>query len=91
MGLKEFQKGGSTMKGNIKKLAVFLIIAAVAMSMPVAMASADDHHYHHCQNAIWGKYASESAASCLLAPFGFNKPDGTPDGTPVNGIGIIYM
>jgi len=31
------------MKGNIKKLVVLVIIAAIAMLTVVAMASADDH------------------------------------------------
>ncbi len=70
------------MKGNTKKLVILMIVAAMAMFMVVAVASAAPSF----PQAIRGEYAAESAASCLLAPFGFN-----PDGTPVNGIGIIYM
>ncbi len=67
---------------NSTKLAVLTIIATIAISMAVGMASAAPSF----PQAIRGEYAAESAASCLLAPFGFN-----PDGTPVNGIGIIFM
>ena len=72
------------MKGNIKKLAVFVIIAEVAMFTAVAIAWDNDHHDHHCQNAIWGQYALEAAATCMIAPLGFNA-----DLTPINGVGII--
>jgi len=72
--LKESQKGGATMKGNVEKLAVFVIIAAIAMFMVVAMASADDHH------AIRGQYAASGGGGCLIAPLGFDpKNPGVPN------------
>jgi hypothetical protein len=55
------------MKGNINKLAVFVVIAAIAMFMTVAMASADD------QYTIQGKYAFTGAGNCLIQP-----PGGVP-------------
>jgi hypothetical protein len=66
------------MKGNIKKLAVFVIITVIAMFIPVAMASADPPGPH----AIRGKYAGTGGGTCLLAPYGF---DPTKPGVPMYG------
>ena len=66
------------MKGNIKKLAVFVIITAIAMFMSVAMASADDHHDHHWKNTIRGEYAVTQMLSAIFSIGGFNLPDLTP-------------
>jgi len=63
------------MKGNIKKLVVFVIIAAVVMFTGVAMAWDSDHHDHHCQNAIWGKYIYTGGGNCLISPNGFTQDD----------------
>jgi hypothetical protein len=71
------------MKGNIKKLAVFVIIAPIAMFMTVATASAQDQVW----NSIQGNYAFTGSNTCLVAPFGFdssfraNPPPGSPPGT----------
>ena len=64
------------MKGNIKKLVVFVSMAAIAM-LVTAMASADDHAG---KKAIRGKYASTGSGSTFLAPLGFTNliPNGPP-------------
>jgi hypothetical protein len=66
------QKGGSTMKGNTKKLAVLVIITVIAPFVIAVMASAEP---------IKGQYASTGEGMCILALFGF-KPDSTPSCTP---------
>jgi len=68
------------MKGNIKKLAVLVIIAAIAMFTVAATASADGHHW---KNTIEGEYAFTGVGSCLIALQGFNtslQPIGGPTG-----------
>ncbi len=70
------------MKGIIRKLTVSVIMAALTMFIPVAIASADDHH---CKRTIHGQYAATGGGVVLLAPFGFN-----PDLTPIKNVGIIY-
>jgi hypothetical protein len=68
------------MKGNIKKLAVLVIIAAIAMFTVAATASADEHHRN---KAIEGKYAYTTTGSCLVAVQGFNaslQPNGGATG-----------
>ena len=71
------------MKGNIKKLAVLVIIAAIAMFIPVAMTPVDVNAWN-----ILGNYAFTGSNQCLVAPFGFdsnlnaNPPPGSPAGTP---------
>jgi hypothetical protein len=57
------------MKGIIKKLAVFVMIAAIAMFIGVGMASADDHHWKY---GIQGTYAVAGGGTGLLAFNGFN-------------------
>jgi len=81
------------MRGNIKKLVVLVIIAAIAMFMAVAMASADDHRGH---KTIHGKYAFIAPGSCLIAIAGFNtslQPNGGPTGPwymgPVTYDGVL--
>jgi hypothetical protein len=57
------------MKGNIKKLAVILMIAAMAIFMAMATASA----WWPFRNAISGEYAVTGKNSCLAAfPPGFD-------------------
>ena len=66
------------MKGNIKSLAVFVIIAAIAMFM-VSMASADGHQ----KKTIHAQYAVTGTGSCLIAIAGFNaslQPNGGATG-----------
>jgi hypothetical protein len=63
------------MKGNNKKLAVFVSIAAIAMFISVAMASADDEGYKTIQE----DYAIAGSAASLVAILGFNaslQPNG---------------
>jgi hypothetical protein len=57
------------MKGNIKKLGMFVIIAGIAVFIAVAMASADDHKG---KKAIHGEYAFTGTGSCLISITGFN-------------------
>jgi hypothetical protein len=57
------------MKRNIRNLAVFVIIAAIAMFMVVAIASANDHRGKKTMNA---KYAFAGSGNCLIAISGFN-------------------
>ncbi len=54
------------MKGNINKLAVFLVVA-IAMFMVVGTASAVFHH------SISGEYAFTGSGNCLIAINGFNS------------------
>lgn len=55
------------MKGNIKKLAVFVVIVAIAMFMVVGMASAGDNN-----SKVTGEYAVTGGMSCMYTAFGFN-------------------
>ncbi len=64
------------MKGNIEKLAVIVMIAAMAMFMTVATASADDNKW----KAFHGEYAASNVGNCLLTPFGFDPDKLTPNG-----------
>jgi len=59
------------MKGNIKKLAVFVIVAALALFMVAAMASAaNDHKRNKTMNAV---YAITGSGSCFIAASGLNE------------------
>ncbi len=64
------------MKGNIEKLAVIVMIAAMAMFTVVTMASADDNKW----KAFHGEYAASNVGNCLLTPFGFDPDKLTPNG-----------
>ena len=55
------------MKGNIKKLAVLMTVAAMAMFTVVAMASAQKNN-----SKVIGEYAVTGKMSCLIAQSGFN-------------------
>jgi len=57
------------MKGNIKKLAVLVIIIAMAPFIMAAMASADDHQ----RRTIHGKYAFTGSNACMAAFLGFDS------------------
>jgi predicted membrane protein len=57
------------MNGNAKKLAVLVMIVALAIVLPVAMVSADDHAG---KKFIQGTYAVTGMNGVLLAPFGFD-------------------
>ncbi len=58
------------MKDNIKKLAVFVMIIALAIFMAVATASADGQEYG---KTLHGEYAFIGSGACTLAPGGFNE------------------
>ena len=60
------------MKGNIKKLAVFVIIAAVAMFTAVATAWDNGHDGDHWKHFIWGKYAVTGSGNNLVSTTGFD-------------------
>ncbi len=64
------------MKGNIKKLTVFGMIAVIAMFIMAATALADD-------KAIHGEYAATTSGSCVTTPFGFTN-NLTPNGPPAD-------
>jgi hypothetical protein len=70
------------MKGIVKTLAAFAIIAAIAIFTLVGMASASDQQW---RKAIHGEYAFTGTGACLFAFTGFND-DFTPSG-PSNGPG----
>ena len=57
------------MKGNGKKLAVFVIVAALAVFMAVATASADPKDDH----ALKGQYAFSGPGHCVVSPAGFGE------------------
>ena len=59
------------MKENSKKLTVFVIVAALAVFMVVATASAGGFHPIH--NAIKGKYAATGSSQCTTAFSGFDE------------------
>jgi hypothetical protein len=61
------------MKGNIKKLAVFVMIVAIAIFTVVAMASAKGKTIH-------GEYTFTATGSCLIAIKGFNASFQPSDG-----------
>ena len=65
------------MKGNGKKLAVFVIVAALAVFMAVATASADPKDDH----ALKGQYAFSGPGHCVVSPAGFgdNYTPNVPD------------
>jgi hypothetical protein len=56
------------MKGSMKKLAVLVIIVAIAMFFVGAMASADDHTG---KKAVQGQYAGTGGGTCIIALGGF--------------------
>jgi hypothetical protein len=72
------------MKANIKKLAVVVIIAAIAMFTPVAMVSADPTF----PQSLQGRYVGGGVSTCIFAACGFdaNKVPNVPTG-PSGGWG----
>jgi len=80
------------MKGNSKKLAVFVSITAIAMFTVVALTWADDRSG---KEAIEGEYAMMSAGTCLFSLGGFDsnyKPIGAswPGSTMATGIWTFH-
>jgi hypothetical protein len=57
------------MKGNIRKLAVLVIITVIATFVMAATVTADQPGHR----AIRGQYAGTGGGTCLVAPFGFNN------------------
>ena len=55
------------MKANSKKLAVFVIVAAITMFIAIPMASADPKVDH----ALKGQYAFSGPGQCVISPTGF--------------------
>ena len=55
------------MKGNGKKLAVFVIVAAIVMFIAIPMASADPKVDH----ALKGQYAFSGPGQCVISTAGF--------------------
>ncbi len=76
------------MKGNSKKLAVFVIIVAIAMFMGAATASA------WWMDGIWGEYKVIGTGQCLFSLGGFDAttlaPKPAPNGSLVTSIGTSY-
>ncbi|HUL22672.1 MAG TPA: hypothetical protein VLZ10_14545 [Thermodesulfobacteriota bacterium] len=62
------------MKGNIKKLAVFVMVAAITMFIVVGMASADPKGHH----ALRGEYAATQMISSIFSIAGFDANLLTP-------------
>jgi hypothetical protein len=63
------------MKGKIKTLIVFVIIAAIAMFTAVATAWDNGHDGDHWKHFIWGKYAYTGGGNCLISPNGFTNDE----------------
>jgi hypothetical protein len=57
------------MKANGKKLAVFVIVAAITMFIAIPMASADPKVDH----ALKGQYAFSGPGQCVISPTGFDQ------------------
>ncbi len=55
------------MRGNIKNLTLFVIVATIAMFIVVALASADPKD----DNALQGQYAFTGPGNCVVSPTGF--------------------
>jgi hypothetical protein len=72
------------MKGSMKKLAVFVVIGAIATFIMADIASAWSPGWWPGHYTIWGQYAFTGENTCLIAPLGFN-----PNLTPINGVGVI--
>jgi len=58
------------MQGNGKKLAVFVIVAAITMFIAIPVASADGEKY---RKTLHGEYAFTGSGACTLAPGGFEE------------------
>lgn len=77
------------MKGNIKKMALLVIITIIALFIIAGTVSAEGSF----PNPIKGEYAATGTGSCIIAPFGFTNfiPTPAPDGKVPWALGIsIY-
>jgi len=72
----------------MKKLAVFLMIPALAMFMVPAMASADGNHHW---GAIQGTYAMTAVGNCLWSQGGFSVPPSYPPFVSPSGYSSHFM
>ncbi len=70
------------MKDDIKKLAVFVMIIALAIFMAVAPAWADGQKY---RKTLQGEYAFTGSGACTIAPGGFND-NFTPKNPAIAGM-----
>jgi hypothetical protein len=68
------------MKGNTKKLAVFVMIVALVTFMAVATASA------WWMNGIWGEYEVIGTGQCLFSAGGINAATLAPNPIPNDGL-----
>jgi hypothetical protein len=68
------------MKGNTKKLAVFVMIVALVTLMAVATASA------WWMNGIWGEYEVIGTGQCLFSAGGINATTLAPNPIPNDGL-----
>jgi hypothetical protein len=73
-------KGGSTMKVNITKLAVIVVITVITTFIMTAMASAGSLKTQ-------GQYVSTGSGTCLIALKGFNGDTGVPTLIGTTGLG----
>ncbi len=71
------------MKGNAKKVAVFISVVAIAMFIAIPMASASGYD-SWWKMLILGEYAFTGSGACTSAPGGF-KDDFTPTDATVAG------
>jgi hypothetical protein len=70
------------MKRSMKKLAVFVMMAAIAIFIAAATASAGDRDDH--PKAIEGKYVATGSGTCFAAPFGLDAQL-----LPIGGVYLI--
>ncbi len=73
------------MKGNAKKIAVFVSVVAIAMFIAVPMASASGYD-SWWKMLILGEYAFTGSGACTMAPGGFNE-DFTPKNPTMANMG----
>ena len=75
------------MKGNIKKLAVFVIITAIGMFMVAATASAaNDHKVRKTVDAV---YTITASGACFIAGSGLNEKLQANEEQPGRGSGVL--
>jgi len=74
------------MKGNGKKLTVFVIVAAITMFIAIPMASADPREDH----ALKGQYAFSGPGQCVISTAGFGDNYVPNDGAIVFAASQIW-
>ena len=83
-GLKESLKGGSTMKGNIKKLAVLVIVPVMALFTMGLISSAGSA----TRRPFNGQYVGNGSSFCWMALGGFDPVSGEARGDWAGGPSI---